>query len=44
MENEQNTQENGTLIKAQLERIEKNRQKAITLRKSKLVAHSYSKR
>lgn len=37
------SQEVATLSKAQLDRIEKNRQKAITLRKSKLVAHPYSK-
>lgn len=32
------------LTKAQLERIEKNKSKAQTLRKSKLIAHPYSKK
>lgn len=31
------------LTKAQLERIEKNKQRALTLKKSKLIAHPYSK-
>lgn len=33
-----------SLTKAQLDRIEKNKQKAQTLKKSKLIAHPYSKK